>query len=92
MMKRRLPAIVLACFQLVHCIQVVSSLQHRAEHRFYNHSVLAHIFDYKYDLPQEQLRRGQVYSGSNFRLRKVVADLISGARPVKIGVIGGSIR
>jgi len=45
---------------------------------------------WRFKLPQLQLRKGLVYSGSGFRLRRVVHDMLSG-RPVKIGVVGGSI-
>lgn len=37
------------------------------------------------------MQKGLVYTGSNFRLRKVIHDLILGKRPLKIGAIGGSI-
>lgn len=52
---------------------------------------LRHIMDHKYSLPLEQVQKGLVYTGSNFRLRTVVHDLILGKRPIKVGAIGGSI-
>lgn len=51
---------------------------------------LGHIMQHKYVLPREQMQKSLVYTGSNFRLRKVVHDLILGKR-IKVGAIGGSI-
>lgn len=47
-------------------------------------SLLGH---WEYTVPEVQLRRGLVYTGSNHRLRAVVQKAMSG-QPVKIGVIG----
>lgn len=52
---------------------------------------LRHIMQHDYVLPLEQLQKSLVYTGSNFRLRKVVHDLILAKRPIKVGAIGGSI-
>lgn len=56
---------------------------------------LSSIFSWNYTLPEAQLRRGVVYSGSNYRLRRVIKELLegksSGERPFKVQVIGGSI-
>jgi hypothetical protein len=52
---------------------------------------LRHIMQHDYILPLEQLQKSLVYTGSNYRLRKVVHDLILANRPIKVGAIGGSI-
>jgi hypothetical protein len=52
---------------------------------------LRHIMQHDYVLPLEQLQKSLVYTGSNYRLRKVVHDLILAKRPIKVGAIGGSI-
>ena len=49
------------------------------------------VNNYKFSLPELQLRRGAVYTGANSRLRRVVRDLLTGRRPVRVGVVGGSI-
>jgi hypothetical protein len=52
---------------------------------------LRHVMQHQYTLPLEQAQKSLVYTGSNYRLRKVVHDLILGTRPIKVGAIGGSI-
>ena len=47
-------------------------------------SLLGH---WEFTVPEVQLRRGLVYTGSNHRLRAVVQKAMSG-QPVKIGVVG----
>ncbi|GLI64554.1 hypothetical protein VaNZ11_007873 [Volvox africanus] len=58
-------------------------------------AILSHVLgNYKFTLPRIQIQRGQAYLGSSTRLRRVVRQLMrntSPAKPVKIGVIGGSI-
>mmetsp|Transcript_3873 Transcript_3873/g.8308 ORF Transcript_3873/g.8308 Transcript_3873/m.8308 type:complete len:495 (-) Transcript_3873:846-2330(-) len=53
-------------------------------------NLLGRLLDYKFSLPEVQLRRGTVYLGSNHRLRAALARALSG-KPVRIGVVGGSI-
>lgn len=56
---------------------------------------LQSIFSWKFFLPEVQQRKGLVYTGSSFRLRRVIKDIIDGKatseNPIKIAVIGGSI-
>lgn len=56
---------------------------------------MSSIFSWRFLLPEGQLRKGLVYTGANFRLRRVVKDLIYGTaaeqKPIKIAVIGGSV-
>ncbi|KXZ41011.1 hypothetical protein GPECTOR_983g252 [Gonium pectorale] len=49
--------------------------------------------NYKYSLPRVALQRGVAYMGPACRLRRLVRQLLSRdqSRPVKVGVIGGSI-
>lgn len=54
-------------------------------------NLLRHVMSHQYTLPMEQVQKGLVYTGSNFRLRKVVHDLVVSKRPIKVGAIGGSI-
>ncbi|GFR50050.1 hypothetical protein Agub_g12101 [Astrephomene gubernaculifera] len=53
--------------------------------------VLKPFFNYKFYLPEEQLRAAMGHVGSSIRLRKFAMDLIQGSRPLKIGAVGGSI-
>lgn len=53
--------------------------------------LLGRVLQHQYTLPMEQVSKGLVYTGSNFRLRKVVRDLVVSKRPIKVGAIGGSI-
>lgn len=52
---------------------------------------LGPVMQHAYVLPQAQVQKSLVYTGSNFRLRKLVHDLILGKRAIKVGAIGGSI-
>eukprot|EP00879_Flechtneria_rotunda_P016086 GHRR01016827.1.p1 GENE.GHRR01016827.1~~GHRR01016827.1.p1 ORF type:complete len:534 (+),score=145.77 GHRR01016827.1:354-1955(+) len=52
---------------------------------------LGPIMRHEYTLPMSQIQKSLVYMGSNYRLRRVVHDLILGRRPIKVGAIGGSI-
>eukprot|EP00798_Chlamydomonas_sp_ICE-L_P004348 gene4348-14466_t len=62
-------------------------------------SLVSPMLNYKFSLPEIQLRKGMGYLGSNYRLRRVLMDsitgtkqdLITGRKQVKIGVVGGSI-
>lgn len=53
--------------------------------------ILGHIMRHEYTLPIPQVQKSLVYTGANFRLRKLVHDMILGKRPFKVGAIGGSI-
>lgn len=53
-------------------------------------NLLGNILNWKFLLPEVQLRKGVVYTGANYRLRRVVKNLMMG-KTVKIAVIGGSI-
>eukprot|EP00798_Chlamydomonas_sp_ICE-L_P015648 gene15648-21755_t len=46
--------------------------------------LLGPMFEYKFMLPEVQLRKGMSYVGSNHKMRRIVSDLITGKRPVKI--------
>jgi len=50
--------------------------------------ILGPVLHYSYSLPHSALRKGTGYVGANFRLRRVVRDMLSGKRPVKIGIVG----
>ena len=50
--------------------------------------ILGPVLNYSFSLPQSALRKGTGYLGANFRLRRVVRDMLSGKRPVKIGIVG----
>ncbi|GIL89358.1 hypothetical protein Vretifemale_17181 [Volvox reticuliferus] len=54
-------------------------------------SLVAPLFDYRFLLPELQLRDGLGHLGTGVRLRSFVSDLIKGSRPLKVGVVGGSI-
>ncbi|KAG1667238.1 hypothetical protein FOA52_009803 [Chlamydomonas sp. UWO 241] len=54
-------------------------------------NLMGPILNYSFSIPEVQLRKGMVYTGSNARLRRVVRDLITGKRQVRIGVVGGSV-
>lgn len=56
-------------------------------------TLLQSIFNWQYFLPEAQLRKGVVHTGANYRLRRVLKDLMDGRskKPIKIGVVGGSI-
>ena len=54
-------------------------------------SLLGNVVNYRFSLPELQLRKGAVYTGANSRLRRVVRDLLTGRRQVKVGIVGGSI-
>ena len=79
--------------------QLTEEQWHSALHRLSgleldDHSVsdlLGPVMHYKYDLPLPQVRKSLVYTGSNFRLRRVVHDMMMGGRTIKVGAIGGSI-
>ena len=49
------------------------------------------LTNHPHTLPVPHLRRGLVYQGANYRLRRIVNDLLSSKRVVKVGIIGGSI-
>lgn len=74
-------------------LQRISSLQYSKQE--WNGGNLSSIFSWKFFLPEAQLRKGLVYTGSNFRLRRVIKELIdrrpNNENPIKIAVIGGSI-
>lgn len=53
--------------------------------------ILGPIMHHQYTLPMTQVQKSLVYTGSNYRLRRVVHDMIIGKRPIKVGAIGGSI-
>lgn len=53
--------------------------------------ILGPILQHQYTLPMTQVQKSLVYTGSNYRLRRVVHDMILGKRPIKVGAIGGSI-
>ena len=45
--------------------------------------------NHPHSLPVPHMRRGIIYQGANFRLRRVVNDLLSGTRTVKVLIRGG---
>lgn len=53
--------------------------------------ILGPIMDHQYTLPMTQVQKSLVYTGSNYRLRRVVHDMVMGKKPIKVGAIGGSI-
>lgn len=53
--------------------------------------MLGPIMRHDYTLPLPQVQKALVYTGSNFRLRKLVHDMILGKRAIKVGAVGGSI-
>lgn len=53
--------------------------------------LLGPIMGHAYTLPMPQVQKSLVYTGTNFRLRRVVHDLIVGKRTIKVGAVGGSI-
>jgi hypothetical protein len=53
--------------------------------------MLGPVLRHEYTLPIPQVQKSLVYTGSNFRLRKLVHDMILGKRRIKVGAIGGSI-
>ncbi|GAX74670.1 hypothetical protein CEUSTIGMA_g2118.t1 [Chlamydomonas eustigma] len=56
------------------------------------HDILNSVLDtWDFKLPESGLRKGTGYIGANFRARRVVRDMLSGKRPVKIAVIGGTV-
>ena len=46
------------------------------------------LLQYHHSLPAVQLRKGLVYQGSNFRLRRVMHGLMQRKQPIKVGIIG----
>ncbi|KAG2495310.1 hypothetical protein HYH03_006582 [Edaphochlamys debaryana] len=54
-------------------------------------SALAPFLGYRFSLPMPQLKAGLAYAGPRTRLRRFVRELLLGRKPVKIGVVGGSI-
>lgn len=52
--------------------------------------VLTPVLNWTFDLPERQLMRGYVYSGTSSRLRRMVLKLLAG-QPVTIAAVGGSI-
>ncbi len=50
--------------------------------------ILGPVLNYSFSLSQSALRKGTGYLGANFRLRRAVRDMLSGKRPVKIGIVG----
>ncbi|EFJ41077.1 hypothetical protein VOLCADRAFT_107840 [Volvox carteri f. nagariensis] len=54
-------------------------------------SMLAPLLNYRFLLPELQLRDAVGHHGNALRLRKFVSELISGIRPLRVGVLGGSI-
>lgn len=53
--------------------------------------LLGSLIQYDYTLPKSQVRRGLTYYGSGHRLRRAVRKLLTGNKPMKIGLVGGSI-
>lgn len=53
--------------------------------------VLGPILVHDFTLPPSQLAKSLVYTGANYRLRRVVHDLVTARRPLRVGAIGGSI-
>lgn len=53
--------------------------------------LLGPLLQYDYTLPKSQVRRGLTYFGSGHRLRRAVRKLLTGTKPMKIGLLGGSI-
>ena len=47
------------------------------------------LLNYKFYLPDVELRAGLAYYGSARRLRNFVSELLAGNRPLKVGVVGG---
>ncbi len=45
----------------------------------------------RYELPPVQIAKSLVYLGPNYRLRRVVHDLMRGGKTIRVGAIGGSI-
>lgn len=54
-------------------------------------TLLGTILAHQFTIPEAQLHRSLVYTGSNHRLRRVVHDLMTGRRVVRIGAVGGSV-
>lgn len=54
-------------------------------------SLLGPLLEYKYSLTPTQLRNAVVFSGYKPRLRRIVWNLLTGRKHVKIGVIGTSV-
>lgn len=56
------------------------------------------LTSHMFTTPETALRKGVGYTGANFRLRRVVQELLHStrggyqAKPIKIVVLGGSIR
>ncbi|GIL51802.1 hypothetical protein Vafri_7716 [Volvox africanus] len=53
--------------------------------------LIARLLRYRFLLPELQLRDGLEHLGTGIRLRSFVSDLVKASRPLKIGVVGGSI-
>ncbi|GFR51942.1 hypothetical protein Agub_g14463 [Astrephomene gubernaculifera] len=49
------------------------------------------VLGYKFYLPEINLKGSMGYLGSSIRLRQFTSDLLSGSRPLRVGVVGGSI-
>lgn len=75
-------------------LQRVTPLRHHRKHGWIGGN-LQTIFSWGFFLPEGQIRKGLVYTGSNYRLRRVIKELLDGKEnandPIKIAVIGGSI-
>ncbi|GIL60967.1 hypothetical protein Vafri_15762 [Volvox africanus] len=77
-----------------HCCPVNKSLLWKKEVLGLNSASskqLEPFLSYEFLLPQLQLMAGHKYQSSAKRLRKFVSYMMTGDRPLKVGVVGGSI-
>ncbi|GIL69214.1 hypothetical protein Vretifemale_172 [Volvox reticuliferus] len=77
-----------------HCCPVNESLFWKKKVHGLNSAAskqLEPFLSYEFLLPQLQLMAGLKYPSSAKRLRKFVSNLMTGDRPLKVGIVGGSI-